>query len=84
MYNMPHANGLLPLPSIKTLHRSKKSIRPDLGFDKALFAGLKLELEGFPRKEQRGILMFDEMQVKRMLISELKQVDWLEWLIPVL
>ena len=64
-YNMLRANGLLPLPSITTLNRSIKSMRPDFGFDKALFAGLKLKLEEFPRKERRGILMFDEIQVKK-------------------
>ena len=64
-YRMLRENGYLPLPSINTLNNSIKSMRPEFGFDKALFAGLAEKLACFPRNECRGVLMFDEIQISK-------------------
>ena len=66
-YNMLRTNGYLPLPSISTLNRSIKAMRPEFGFDKVLFEGLRTKLSGFPQNERRGVLMFDEIQISKNL-----------------
>jgi hypothetical protein len=58
-------NCFLPLPSISTLNRSIKAMRPEFGFDKALCAGLTEKLSHFPVNERRGVLMFDEIQISK-------------------
>ena len=40
-------------------------MRPEFGFDKALFTGLAEKLACFPRNECRGVLMFDEIQISK-------------------
>ena len=45
---MLRTNGYLLLPSISTLNRSIKAMRPEFGFDKVLFEGLRTKLSGFP------------------------------------
>jgi len=64
-YRMLRDNGYLPLPSIGTLNVKIKALRPEFGFDTTLCAGLKKKLEGFPRNERRGVLMFDEIQITK-------------------
>lgn len=64
-YKMLRENGYLPLPSIPTLNRTIKAMRPQFGFDKALAAGLTEKLSNFTERARRGILMFDEIQISK-------------------
>ena len=64
-YEMLRIAKYLPLPSIDTLNRHIKAMRPEFGFDKTLFECLKTNLVNFPRNERRGILMFDEIQISK-------------------
>lgn len=64
-YKFLRNNGYLPLPSISTLNRSIKTLRPEFGFDRALSAGLSEKLKSFPVAERRGMLMFDELQISK-------------------
>jgi len=64
-YKMLRENGYLPLPSVATLNRTIKAMRPEFGFDKALAAGLTEKLSSFTDRARRGILMFDEIQISK-------------------
>jgi len=64
-YKMLRENQYLPLPSMSTLNRSIRAMRPEFGFDKALLTGLKEKLAQFPLNERRGMLMFDEIQISK-------------------
>ena len=62
---MLRENGILPLPSIDTLNRAIRNLRPEFGFDKTLITALTEKLKGFSLNERRGILIFDEVQVSK-------------------
>lgn len=64
-YRMLRENQYLPLPSMSTLNRNIRALRPEFGFDKALLTGLKEKLAQFPLNERRGMLMFDEIQISK-------------------
>jgi hypothetical protein len=66
-YKMLRENGFLPLPSICTLNRAIRSLRPEFGFDPTLLDALTAKLSQFELKERRGILMFDEMQISKSI-----------------
>jgi hypothetical protein len=53
----------LPLPTVATLSRQIKSLRPEFGFDTKLCVGLTAKLRDVPKHEKRGILMFDEIKL---------------------
>ena len=52
----------MPLPSINTLNNRMKSLHPEFGFDKALFAVLAVKLACLPCNECCEVLMFDKIQ----------------------
>ncbi|KAL3225740.1 hypothetical protein MRX96_049148 [Rhipicephalus microplus] len=44
-----------------------KNLKADFGFDANLFAVLNEKLAAVPERERRGVLMFDEMSVRKSL-----------------
>ncbi|KAL3174059.1 hypothetical protein MRX96_011800 [Rhipicephalus microplus] len=51
----------------RTLYTYMKNLKADFGFDANLFAVLNEKLEAVPERERRGVLMFDEMSVRKSL-----------------
>ncbi|XP_077545775.1 uncharacterized protein LOC144158630 [Haemaphysalis longicornis] len=45
--------------------KAARSLKADFGFDSSLFTVLKDKLQVLPRRERRGVLMFDEMSVRK-------------------
>ncbi|KAL1469413.1 hypothetical protein MTO96_041061 [Rhipicephalus appendiculatus] len=84
VYNFLHENGFLPLPNPRTLYGYLRSLKADFGFDASLFAVLREKLQGVPERERRGVLMFDEMSVRKSVhiresdMSLLGKVDFSE------
>ncbi|XP_077507376.1 uncharacterized protein LOC144117738 [Amblyomma americanum] len=66
-YTFLHEDGFLPLPNPRTLYSYMKNLKADFGFDASLFTLLKETLQEVPEREQRGVLMFDEMSVQKSL-----------------
>ncbi|XP_049519232.1 uncharacterized protein LOC125943768 [Dermacentor silvarum] len=84
VYTFLQENGFLPLPTPRTLYGYLKSLKADFGFDASLFAVLREKLQGVPERERRGVLMFDEMSVRKSVhvresdMSLLGKVDFSE------
>ena len=55
----------LPLPSVATVQRHVKNLRPEFGFDETLSVGLSEKLKSIAAAEKRGMLMFDEIQLSK-------------------
>lgn len=64
-YRMLRDGSYLPLPSLSTLSRSIRSLRPEFGFNPNLFESLSNKLAAVNVNERRGILMFDEVQISK-------------------
>ncbi|KAL3202244.1 hypothetical protein MRX96_042620 [Rhipicephalus microplus] len=65
VYTFLHENEYLPLPNPRTLYTYLRSLKADFGFDSSLFTVLKDKLQVLPERERRGVLMFDEMGVRK-------------------
>ncbi|KAL3211554.1 hypothetical protein MRX96_036321 [Rhipicephalus microplus] len=65
VYTFLHENEYLPLPNPRTLYTYLRSLKADFGFDSSLFTVLKDKLQVLPERERRGVLMFDEMSVRK-------------------
>ena len=64
-YRLLRDGGFLPLPSLSTLNRSVRSLKPEFGFDSTLFNSLAQKLSAVDERERRGVLMFDEVQLSK-------------------
>ncbi|KAH8031091.1 hypothetical protein HPB51_012779 [Rhipicephalus microplus] len=67
VYTYLQENNFLPLPNPRTLYCYMKSLKADFGFDAHVFTVLKEKLLTSPESERRGVLMFDEMSVRKSL-----------------
>ncbi|KAL3182489.1 hypothetical protein MRX96_007174 [Rhipicephalus microplus] len=67
VYTFLHENNFLPLPHPRTLYSYLKNLKAGFGFDENLFDILKDKVEKIPKRERRGVLMFDEMSVRKSL-----------------
>ncbi|KAH8033710.1 hypothetical protein HPB51_015546 [Rhipicephalus microplus] len=65
VYTFLHENEFLPLPNPRTLYGYLRNLKADFGFDSTLFTVLCEKLEAVPERERRGVLMFDEMSVRK-------------------
>ncbi|XP_075743646.1 uncharacterized protein LOC142801232 [Rhipicephalus microplus] len=65
VYTFLHENEFLPLPNPRTLYGYPRNRKADFGFDSTLFTVLCEKLEAVPERERRGVLMFDEMSVRK-------------------
>ncbi|KAL3261417.1 hypothetical protein MRX96_000026 [Rhipicephalus microplus] len=65
VYTFLHENEYLPSPNPRTLYTYLRSLKADFGFDSSLFTVLKDKLQVLPERERRGVLMFDEMSVRK-------------------
>ncbi|KAL3199858.1 hypothetical protein MRX96_043744 [Rhipicephalus microplus] len=65
VYTFLHENKFLPLPNPRTLYGYLRNLKADFGFDSTLFTVLCEKLEAVPERERRGVLMFDEMSVRK-------------------
>ncbi|KAL3257980.1 hypothetical protein MRX96_016748 [Rhipicephalus microplus] len=65
VYTFLHENEYLPLPNPRTFYTYLRSLKADFGFDSSLFTVLKDKLQVLPEQERRGVLMFDEMSVRK-------------------
>ncbi|KAL3218924.1 hypothetical protein MRX96_031284 [Rhipicephalus microplus] len=68
VYTFLHENEYLPLPNPRTLYTYLRSLKADFGFDSSLFTVLKDKLQVLPERERRGVLMFDEMSVRKSVL----------------
>ncbi|XP_077486363.1 uncharacterized protein LOC144097541 [Amblyomma americanum] len=66
-YTFLHENDFLPLPNPRILYSYMKNLKADFGFDASLFTLLKEKLQEVPERERRGVVMFDEMSVRKNL-----------------
>lgn len=58
-------NEVLALPSVRTIHRYVSMVGLKSGFDSKFFAVLKKKLAKMDDFKRHGIIMFDEMQVRK-------------------
>ncbi|KAH6926646.1 hypothetical protein HPB50_020845 [Hyalomma asiaticum] len=65
VYTFLHENEFLPLPNPRTLYGYLRNLKADFGFDSTLFTVLCEKLKSVPERERRGVLMFDEMSVRK-------------------
>ncbi|KAH8025988.1 hypothetical protein HPB51_015293 [Rhipicephalus microplus] len=65
VYTFLQENEFLPLPNQRTLYGYLRNLKADFGFDSTLFTVLREKLEAVPEREHRGVLMFDEMSVRK-------------------
>ncbi|KAL3252132.1 hypothetical protein MRX96_054941 [Rhipicephalus microplus] len=84
VYTFLHENEFLPLPNPRTLYGYLRNLKADFGFDSTLFTVLCEKLEAVPERERRGVLMFDEMSVRKSVhiresdMAQLGKVDFAE------
>lgn len=64
-YSFLRDNDVLPLPCVTTVRRYLSLVRTKCGFDTRFFAALKKKLAMKNEFQRRGILVFDEMQVRK-------------------
>ncbi|KAL1438691.1 hypothetical protein MTO96_047882 [Rhipicephalus appendiculatus] len=67
VYTFLHENNFLPLPHPRTLYSCLKNLKAGFGFDENLFDILKDKVEKIAERQRRGVLMFDEMSVRKSL-----------------
>ncbi|KAL3181441.1 hypothetical protein MRX96_036916 [Rhipicephalus microplus] len=67
VYTYLQENNFLRLPNPRTLYCYMKSLKANFGFDAYVFTVLKEKLLTSPESERRGVLMFDEMSVRKSL-----------------
>ncbi|KAL3177154.1 hypothetical protein MRX96_009851 [Rhipicephalus microplus] len=65
VYTFLHESEFRPLPNPRTLYGHLRNLKADSGFDSTLFTVLCEKLEAVPKRERRGVLMFDEMSVRK-------------------
>lgn len=64
-YSFLRDNDVLPLPCVTTVRRYLSMIKVKCGFDKRFFAAFKKKLATKDTFQRHGILVFDEMQVRK-------------------
>ncbi|KAL3183370.1 hypothetical protein MRX96_000335 [Rhipicephalus microplus] len=75
VYTFLHENEYLPLANPRTLYTYLRSLKADFGFESTLFTVLKDKLQVLPEREHRGVLMFNEMSVRKRINSDQKQLQ---------
>ncbi|XP_047135769.1 uncharacterized protein LOC124812779 [Hydra vulgaris] len=67
-YDKKTGNGILVLPSLRTLRDYKHYIHPTRGFNPAVINDLKLKTESFTEPERFVGIIFDEMKIQEDLV----------------
>ena len=65
VYNFLRTNEILPLPCPETMRRYIGMVQLTTGFDSAFFEALKFKFAGMLSRECHGLLIFDEMSVRK-------------------
>lgn len=67
MYAFIAANGILPLPSSRTIKRHLSGVNISCGFDDKFFEALKLKMQSKTELQKYAVLIFDEVSVRKSL-----------------
>ncbi|KAH7964173.1 hypothetical protein HPB51_027589 [Rhipicephalus microplus] len=64
-YSFLRNNDILPLPCVTTVRKYISMVGPKCGFDDNFFKALKIKVAGKTAFQRRGILILDEIQVRK-------------------
>lgn len=74
--NFLRDNGILPLPSRSTIYRYLRTVNVKCGFNKDFFKALRKKLSTLPLISRHGVLLFDEMQIRKSISFNSKTVTF--------
>lgn len=76
VYNFLLANEILPLPCARTIKRRLSAMKIECGFDAPFFDALKKILTTKTEEQKHGVLIFDEIAVRKALKTDLKTMRY--------
>lgn len=76
MYEFILRNEILPLPSSRTIKRHLSAVKIDVGFDAAFLEAFKKKMARKRDREKYGILVFDEVSVRKGLKTDAKTMKY--------
>lgn len=74
-YNLLNHNNILPLPSPSTIRRYLSMVNMKCGLDEKFFQAFKQKLSTKAECQRHGILVFDEMAVRKSLKVNVKTME---------